>query len=95
MFVLSWKPRKDRKKMELQKDRKRIEKGRMKDSSLRTIFFSAFFYTFSIRLISVSYPFAIHHFPILSRFSAQERINLHKTLHLFVFPLILTIVHIL
>ena len=52
MFVLSWKPRKDRKKMELQKDRKRIEKGRMKDSSLRFLSIrdpNLFFFGFQLR----------------------------------------------
>ena len=47
-----------------QEDRKRIEKKRMKDASLRRIFHSSFFYHFSIRLLSVcdpsfSYPFSV------------------------------------
>ena len=39
----------------------------MKDFSLRRIFHSSF----SLIFLSVSYPFAIHPFPILSRFSSQ------------------------
>ena len=62
----------DRKRIEkgLKKDEWRIlRKGRIKDSSNRRIFHSSFFSPFSIRWLSFSYPFAIHPFPILSRFS--------------------------
>ena len=65
-LYLSWKPRKDRKRMGSQKDRKRIEKGW---SSL------PFFYPFPILFLSFFYSFPIllrsHPFSsILSQFSA-------------------------
>ena len=63
VIYISWKPTKDGAVKGQQTDRKRLKKGRMKDSSLKTIFHSSFLYPFPILLRS-------HPFPIIFQFSA-------------------------
>ena len=66
----SWKPSKDRKRKwkMITTDRKRTNERPFPLKNLLIIFFSLLFLSFSIRLLFVSYPFAIHSFPILSQF---------------------------